>query len=139
MKITINKIFVRLFADILYPINRVVEFYDDLDHSNYLGLKWEEVHVGRSGIGIDKNDTDFDTIGKKIGSKYIQEHEHYDEKLTAPYSDLASGLDRMHFSGPDHPKSLIVPVKSGKVTGVQTGNDGNIQPSEITSYWRRVG
>lgn len=55
--------------DIQYPIGKTELFYDTLDHSNHLGFTWERTSVGKVPVGIDSNDTDFDTIGETGGSK----------------------------------------------------------------------
>ena len=53
----------------IYPINRVVIFYDNEDHSNYCGFTWERTMVGKVPVGIDSNDSDFNSIGKTGGEK----------------------------------------------------------------------
>ena len=50
-----------------FPINKVEVFFDDLDHSNFLGYTWEMVSQGRFPVGLDTNDTDFNIIGKTGG------------------------------------------------------------------------
>ena len=53
----------------LYPIGRGFIDFTDTDYSNWLGLKWERELVGLTPIGYNKNDSDFNEIGKTGGSK----------------------------------------------------------------------
>ena len=63
----------------LFPVGKVEIFFDNEDHSNYLGFTWERIAQGRTLIGIDSTDSDFDTIGEFGGSKsntYNLQHKH---------------------------------------------------------------
>lgn len=121
--------------EIQYPVNKVEIFYDDDDHSNWLGFTWELVCIGRTPVGIDVNDIDFDTIGKTGGSKYLQEHKHNVDIITnsnfgdngyIPFTN--SNVGTIYTNRP-----LI-----NGVADVQTGNSGNLQPYEVVAYWRRI-
>lgn len=110
------------YWDKVFPVNRVVIFYDNLDHSDYLGLKWERCLGGRVPVGIDNNDADFNTIGKQIGEK---------THALTPSEAPTLNTDRKPIgaaSGTNHVESY--------------GNNGqphnNIQPSEVVAYWRRI-
>ena len=52
-----------------FPINKVEVFFDALDHSNFLGFKWQQVGKGRVPVGLDTSDSDFNTVGKMGGEK----------------------------------------------------------------------
>ena len=106
--------YIRLLANVLYPINITVEFRDDLDHSNFLGLQWELTHVGCVGVGIDKTDSDFNVIGKKLGSKTSQ---------------IEADGKRNGDNGTEWSHQGI---------NVQSRKFSVIQPTEVTSYWRRI-
>lgn len=110
------------YWDKVFPVNRVVIFYDNLDHSDYLGLKWERCLVRRVPVGIDSNDADFNTIGKQIGEKT-----HALTPSEAPTLNTDS-------------KPIGVASSTNHVESY--GNNGqphnNIQPSEVVAYWRRI-
>ena len=57
--------------DEAFPINKVEVFFDSLDHSNFLGFTWELVSQGKMPIGLNSNDSDFNTIGNTGGGKTI--------------------------------------------------------------------
>lgn len=54
-----------------FPINKVEVFFDNLDHSDFLGFTWELVSQGKMPIGLNTNDSDFNAIGKTGGGKTI--------------------------------------------------------------------
>lgn len=110
------------YWDKVFPVNRIVMFYDNLDHSDYLGLKWVRCLGGRVPVGIDSNDADFNTIGKQIGEK----------SHTLTSSEVPQlNTDR-----------IPIGVDSNDSLATSYGNSGaphnNIQPSEVIAYWRRV-
>lgn len=110
------------YWDKVFPVNRIVMFYDNLDHSDYLGLKWERCLGGRVPVGIDSNDLDFNTIGNQIGEK-----EH-----TLTFSEVPSLNTDTQSVGVHNSEPLVTSY----------GNSGaphnNIQPSEVIAYWRRI-
>ena len=65
--------------NLLFPVGKVEVFFDNADHSNYLGFTWERTSIGKVPIGINTSDADFNTIGKTGGSKsnaYNFSHTH---------------------------------------------------------------
>lgn len=89
---------------------------------------------GRVLVGLDGTDVDFDTIGKTLGSKELQEHYH--EKLYWGNFNTEAGLN----SG--NTKLLKLSYEMGQtakdnnfITGkAGTGDSGNIQPSLVTNF-----
>lgn len=106
-------------SDILnsvFPVNTIIPFYDDLNHSNYLGFTWERCLVGRVPVGIDSSDSDFSTIGNKVGKKEAP-------ALAKEGVLVASGGSNL------------------RVTDYSEDADkshGNIQPSEVVAFWKRI-
>ena len=125
-----NNIINKNQLELQYPVNKVEIFYDNLDHSNWLGFTWELIAQSRTLVGIDTNDTDFNTIGKTGGSKFLQEHYHTLSKggqnfitSNGAYAGVCGDWGAWNTTG---------------VQGVQTGNSGNLQPYEVVAYWRRI-
>ena len=87
----------------------------------------------RIGVGIDSNDTDFDTLGKTGGSKELQQHRHQ----SVYGSSFGSGdLD-------EHTYEDVGFVANGTaIAGAAyyntryegTGNSGNVQPYVVVNY-----
>ena len=63
--------------DSAFPVGKVEVFFDNEDHSNYLGFQWERTLQGLTPVGIQSTDTDFATIGKTGGAKTVNlQHTH---------------------------------------------------------------
>ena len=114
----------------IYPINRVVIFYDNKDHSNYCGFTWERTAVGKVLVGIDSNDTDFNSIGKTGGEK---KHTLTIEEMAPTVWHSSSQIDGIQkfFS-------------NGETFGISTQGTylgqphNNLQPYQVVAYWRRI-
>lgn len=52
-----------------FPLNKVEVFFDDLDHSNFLGFTWERIAEGKFPVGYNPNDADYNQIGATGGEK----------------------------------------------------------------------
>ena len=116
--------------DTIFPIGKVEIFFDSLDHSNYLGLTWEQVGAGRVPVGLDTNDTDFNTIGKTGGSKELQAHRHKTGIQASYYGNGPAGSDTC---------KVLLDTSNGITTSeTGTGNSGNLQPYIVMAFWKRV-
>ena len=119
--------------DIQYPIGKTELFYDTLDHSNHLGFTWERTCVGRVPVGIDSNDTDFNTIGETGGSKELQEHKH---QIYVNRNTGTQGTGNYYPATQITTASTYVDNNICEPTG--TGNSGNLQPYQVFAIWKRV-
>lgn len=124
--------------NIVCPIGKVEIFFDNEDHSNYLGFTWERTSIGKTPIGIDSSDSDFNAIGKTGGEKEhtliineIPEHNHelgYDTGAL-----LTAGNQRGNAgSGSTYGQGWYTRA----VGGNQPHN--NLQPYEVMAFWKRV-
>ena len=119
-------------------------FYDNNDHSDYLGFTWQRCMVGKVPVGIDTNDTDFDLIGKTGGGKQIiipmQWYNDFIDmrlkQIAVPnwetYRKEARG-NTTTFSGESSYTGVM-----GLNENTTSDTNGNLQPYEVVSYWRRV-
>ena len=120
-----------------FPINKVEVFFDNEDHSHFLGFTWERVGAGRVPVGIDTSQTEFNTIGKTGGSKELQEHSHKTIRSANPQGLAGYGAA---WGGAD-----LYPRSSDGSYGVDhntetagTGNSGNLQPYIVMAFWKRI-
>lgn len=60
----------------VYPVGSIIIKDDNTDYSSWLGFTWQKVFAGKVLVGLDTNDTDFNTVGKTGGSKSLQSHSH---------------------------------------------------------------
>lgn len=141
-----------------YPVGRIVMFYDDADHSNYLGYTWQRTCTGRVPVGYDPLQTEFDILGKTGGEKthklsisemashyHVTELRNQDDNETIKVT--VSGQNKVYGTG----DSGILTNASGwgsyhhagwltiknNYTGGSQGHN-NLQPYEVVSLWKRV-
>lgn len=132
--------------NLICPIGKVEIFYDNDDHSNYLGFTWERTGIGKAIVGIDSSDTDFNTIGKVGGEKT---HNHL----------IPFGFDEskyLYFNGnsefnPRYGSAIISSLKRGclqfsnmtiseNTNGryALTNTQENLQPYQVFAIWKRI-
>lgn len=83
---------------------------------------------GRVPVGLDSEDTDFNTLGKTGGSKYMQKHTH---NVTIPRQKGSP-----HFLQGVSSTDVYVYMSNGTYTTTETGtgDSGNLQPYIVTNY-----
>ena len=153
--------FLNAVLDMMYPVGKVEVFFDDLDHSDYMGFTWERTAIGKMPVGYDPNDTDFNTIGNTGGSKThslttneIPSHNHMGRTYSKNYNAGASipggrAYARSYVPSDDTP-GVWKYSGSGGVSGaeitsmIETGNTGGGQPfslmgpHQVFAFWKRV-
>ena len=124
----------------IFPVGQIVIKGDNEDYSNWLGFTWERTAVGKVLVGIDINDSDFNTIGKTGGEKThtlsvpeMPRHAHY----------IASNLTNNPPGGIDRTIMYGVPasVEPVNYSSESTGNNqphNNLQPYQVVAYWKRI-
>ena len=127
--------------DSIYPIGSIMIKDDDTDYSSYLGFEWEKVFAGVTLVGLDTTQTEFNTIGKKGGSKYTEKHSHgqYIDSggVKTPYtlSDGGGQVVSGKFLGGTYNNYSGQQVLTAEFG---TGDAGNLQPYQVVAYWKRV-
>ncbi len=136
--------------NLICPINKTEIFYDNDDHSNYLGFTWERTGVGKAIVGIDSNDSDFDEIGKNGGEKThtltIAEMPNHSHGETFP-SQYGYEYSLLANNGTGNSKTGVMPSISAPettnnqlTTNAAGGNQShnNIQPYQVFAIWKRT-
>lgn len=79
-------------------------------------------------VGYDANDEDFNRIGKKGGSKFLQEHSHV--MISGDYGIASGGQIGVaaNLAGSGSP------VMSNGVYNLETGNSGNLSPYIVSNF-----
>jgi len=138
--------------NLICPIGKVEVFFDNSDHSNYLGFTWERTSIGRVPVGIDTSDTDFDTIGETGGEK---KHTLTSGEMPSHYhntyiKDFLGGTGGSTTPGyfiaiNDSATSYNYAYGVSNITAVPTtetagsGNaHNNLQPYQVMAFWKRV-
>lgn len=120
------------------PVGKVEIFYDNDDHSNYLGFTWERTAIGKAIVGIDISDTDFNTIGKTGGEKaHPLTIYELPKKIPVNYGNISGGTDVVISS------SVVGTggVKEGQTNMniSATGQAHNtLQPYQVFAIWKRI-
>lgn len=127
-----------------YPVGRIVMFYDNADHSNYLGYTWVRTCVGRVPVGYDTTQTEFNTIGKTGGEKThkltvneMPSHTHTANRLVFLSAENVREVAGIT-TGP-----AFTPQGMGRAADINNYAGGSqphnvIQPYEVISFWKRV-
>ena len=133
----LNAKFLNGLLNLLMPIGKTEIFYDNEDHSNYMGFTWERTSIGKVPVGIDTSDTDFNTIGKTGGEKThkltIDEMPKHNHNAYLYGGSLASSAGRLLFETANG-QEFYNSIKS--TGGDQSHN--NIQPYEVMAFWKRI-
>lgn len=96
---------------------------------------WTAFGAGRTLVGVDTEQTEFNTVQKTGGSKYIQNHTHPFEVYINNGNSMPGGIDRVLVYG--------MPAGSpyythGHHPNVTTGTSGNLQPYITVYMWLRT-
>lgn len=115
--------------------------------SNFLGGKWELFGPGRCLVCVDTSQTEFNSVKKTGGSKYLQEHYH-DVRWGSPdgpgvtISNTGEGESCLNVTNYnwDYNKiqSDIYTTSNLRTNRVGTGNSGNLQPYITCYVWIRT-
>ena len=111
--------------------------------STLFGGTWEQIAQGRTLVGVDINDNDFNTVKKTGGSKFLQDHTHEltlvhpGGKDTVPYG-LSYEYDGINpIAGLYNGYSYVGGPSNGNKK-IQVGNSGNLQPYFTCYIWLRT-
>lgn len=132
-----NKLGELFFVRPYFPINYVMITADNVNPSTWAGGTWEVFATGRTLIGVDSSQNEFNSVLKIGGSKFLQNHKHYvmtGEPTTSgnvvfpPYT--AKGMTG---TGSSEERGW-----SGNTTYEGTGNSGNLPPYITVYFWRKT-
>lgn len=68
-----NKDNEKMYPHPYYPIGSIYLSVNDTNPSNWFGGTWEQISKGRTLVGVDTSDTDFNTV-KKTGGEKTHKH-----------------------------------------------------------------
>lgn len=120
-------------VDLIYPIGSIYMTTSTVSPAVLFGGTWERIK-GRCIVGVDESDTDFETVSKTGGSKYLQNHTH---TLNGGSSNYYGGSGDTGRWLPQYDENQYKWRVDG-VSDVQTGNSGNLQPYYTAYIWRRT-
>lgn len=118
-----------------YPVGSIYLSVNDTNPSTWFGGTWVQIAKGRTLVGVDTNDTDFNTVEKTGGEKKhtltIQEmpsHRH-----EAKYGDVAGGdgSGYRYSNSIGQNGAIVQPVGGGQA-------HNNLQPYFTCYIWCRT-
>ena len=122
--------------DLLYPVGT----YYETSNANWTPSSagwygtWVEDTAGR--ITVSKStDTEFNSIGKTGGSKYMQSHYHELQYYINNGNNMTGGYDKFLVYGMPEGSTYYA---SHSYPNVQTGDSGNLQPYIVVRRWHRT-
>lgn len=123
---------VQLMTTVPYPIGAIYLSVDNTNPSKLFGGTWEQIAKGRTLVGVDTSDADFNTVKKTGGSKYLQKHSHgipqahpWNNKTSSHYTLLRTNTEYI----------TEYNVNTGDAG---TGDSGNLQPYFTCYIWCRT-
>lgn len=118
----------------LYSVGDIIHTENSNNPSEKYGGTWIKIASGRALVGYDSLQTEFNTVGKTGGSKYLQKHKHTITLVKSSqgnlyYPDFPSGYNSTN-SGISDCQNAI--QESG------TGDSGNLQPYYVCYIWKKT-
>lgn len=142
----------------VYPIGSIYISVSDINPSNLFGGGWEVFASGRTIVGFDNNQTEFNSLMKTGGNKNLQSHNHTATtnqtgshkhgikgywKFASGTSTNAKGAAYEYQSG--DPETTNTPILSSgshshavTVNNAGSGDSGNLQPYIVVRMWKRI-
>lgn len=101
------------------------------------GGTWELIAKGRTLVGVDQNDEDFNEVCKTGGSKYLQKHTHKVQAVGTG-KDIILGDSTWGWSDGVVPKSATNGGTHIIATETGSGNSENVQPYFTCYIWMKT-
>ena len=120
----------------IYPVGAIYLSIDSKDPSTLFGGVWERISKGRTLVGVDENDTDFNMSKKIGGSKYLQRHQH--DLYTTPRDGAVTWINGVQRFAYDFNAIGSVNTYQASVTTTGAGDSGNLQPYITCYIWNRI-
>ncbi len=125
-----------------FPVGSIYLSINNTNPTTWFGGTWELIAKGRTLVGVDPNDADFNTVSKTGGSKHLQAHIHTIEQSAGSRVVLAyNGGGTYNKVGLLYNWTTYADNGNDIYTGnanVTTGNSGNLQPYYTCYIWCRT-
>lgn len=134
-----NKDNEKMYPHPYYPVGSIYLSVNNTNPSKWFGGTWEQIAKGRTLVGIDTSQTEFNTVKKTGGSKYTEKHTHDSTVLTRANGNANANtwgeLQRSN-GNVGNSESKTNTYSSNGYFG--SGNSGNLQPYFTCYIWCRT-
>lgn len=117
----------------IYPVGSIYMSVNSANPSTLFGGTWVAWGTGRVPVGVDTSQTEFNTVEKTGGSKFLQEHKHTYSIRNTTVPSAVQLADPYYVSGTNWTGSSTWETKSAG-----TGDSGNLQPYITCYMWKRT-
>lgn len=127
-----------------FPVGSIYLSVVNTNPSTWFGGTWEQIAKGRTLVGVDTSDTDFNEVQKTGGSKYLQKHNHkigsgdgIDGEIFgyAPETNPTGGAGHYYVK---YAGVADTPARKINVKNTGSGNSENLQPYFTCYIWCRT-
>lgn len=116
----------------IFPVGYIYLSVNSTDPSEIFGGTWVRIAKGRTLVGVDENDEDFNTVQKIGGNKSLQKHTHV---IKAGSKDNLWVEPNIVFSYQYQAESALESITTNEAG---TGDSGNLQPYFTCYMWVRT-
>ncbi len=113
----------------IYPIGAVYTSVDSTSPETLFGGTWAAFAAGRTVVGIDSTDTDFDTVEEEIGTK--------EETLTEAQMPSHTHIQNAHSHSIDHDHAAVTSGTQSASHSHAT-NIGSVTSSSAGGTWHSI-
>lgn len=142
--------------NIIYPIGSIYMSVNNTNPSALFGGTWVSWGSGRVPVGVNTSDTNFNTVEKTGGSKYLQKHNHDLTGTLAKHEHANTGgffnQEKQRFlvagnkldnssTGTSSTNAMITYTNIENKLSISesgTGDSGNLQPYITCYMWKRT-
>lgn len=127
------------FLDTIYPIGSIYMSIDSTNPSSLFGGAWEPWGTGKVPVGVDLNDTDFNTVekigGEKTHTLSLQEMPTHKHSFAFADDNGTAGIyDTFQYNG--WRQARLIDATMDNTGGSQPHN--NLQPYITCYMWKRI-
>lgn len=124
------------FLSMIYPVGSIYMSVNSTNPSLLFGGTWVAWGTGRVPVGVDTSQTEFNTVEKIGGSKFLQNHTHYMGKQAGTGSDTSWGFPSEQNTNMGNIRTQTPVDTHGNA--ITTGDSGNLQPYITCYMWKRT-
>lgn len=123
----------KVVLDTYFPVGSLYLTVGNENPNTTIGGTWVRFGNGKTLVGVDTSDSDFNSVEKTGGSKYLQQHSH---KLVNQI--IAHGYGGGWNLVGENYGWWSSDNGNMETTSAGTGNSGNLQPYITVYMWKRT-